>query len=172
MTDSTSTFIDANCEGERITGYAKLGRGSGYFDVPLFTKVFGNLWQGGTPAQKPSLAAHFDKILCLFPWEEYAVPPTTDKVDVEMYDDVEQGFEQVEELSDMVVEWVNDGNMVLVHCQAGLNRSSLVAAVAYMKLNPLISGTEVIRRLRENRCNQVLCNTAFENYVMSWKPSV
>jgi protein-tyrosine phosphatase len=47
----------------------------------------------------------------------------------------------------------------LVHCQAGLNRSGLVAAVALMKLGR--TADEAIKLLRDSRSPMVLCNDTF-----------
>lgn len=165
MADETSGFIDAAVKNRRVSGYAIHG---GYFDVPLFTQMEGDLWTGGTPAMKPSLAKFFDKVLCLYPWEPYTVAETTEKIDVELYDDITQTFEQIDELADLVNKWLDEGNRVLVHCQAGLNRSSLVAAVAIMKRTGK-PGYQVLSEMRKKRCSEVLCNGAFQQYVLNWK---
>jgi hypothetical protein len=62
--------------------------------------------------------------------------------------------------------WVNlcrTTGPVLVHCQAGLNRSSLVAARALM-LDGRTAG-DAIRTVREKRSPACLCNRAFEDYL-------
>jgi protein-tyrosine phosphatase len=84
-----------------------------------------------------------------------------------MYDSKDQGFDQVNALA----QWVNicrETAPVLVHCQAGLNRSSLVAARA-IHLHSQAPGAEVVRHLRERRSPAALCNPAFEAEVESWK---
>ena len=53
---------------------------------------------------------------------------------------------------------------VLVHCQAGLNRSSLVAARALMfEGRPAVDAIAVVRKRRSPAC---LCNQAFEEYLL------
>lgn len=59
-------------------------------------------------------------------------------------------------------------NGALVHnCQAGLNRSSLVAARALF-LDGFGTGETILTHLREQRSPAVLCNPAFEEEVLSW----
>lgn len=55
----------------------------------------------------------------------------------------------------------------LVHCQAGLNRSGLVTALALI-LDGMTPG-EAIALLREKRCAAVLCNAAFDGFVRNFK---
>ena len=52
---------------------------------------------------------------------------------------------------------------VLVHCQAGLNRSGLVTALALMRAGR--SSKDAIDLLREKRCDAVLCNPAFHMWL-------
>jgi protein-tyrosine phosphatase len=68
----------------------------------------------------------------LYPWEQYTTHDDLDSIlVVKMYDSVDQGFGQVEQIARWV-DSVADSAPVLVHCQAGLNRSSLVVARALM----------------------------------------
>lgn len=166
MSDETSDFINAsfNKLEDRITGYAYHG---GYFNMPIFTEMDTNLWTGGTPAGRPSLTKHFDKVLCLYPWEPYPVSDTVEKVDVELYDALDQALEQIEPLADLVNQWRDEGKRVLVHCQAGLNRSSLVAALAIMKKSGK-PGYQVINEMRQKRSSEVLCNDAFQEFLLNW----
>mgnify|MGYP001561544085 FL=1 len=52
----------------------------------------------------------------------------------------------------------------LVHCQAGLNRSGLVAANA-LRLRGM-PASEAIALLRRQRSPAVLCNSAFEEWLL------
>jgi protein-tyrosine phosphatase len=52
----------------------------------------------------------------------------------------------------------------LVHCQAGLNRSSLVAGASLI-LGGRFTPDEAIDYLRANRSKAVLCNQSFEEYL-------
>jgi protein-tyrosine phosphatase len=65
----------------------------------------------------------------------------------------------------VVVMWVRMGEKVLVHCDAGLNRSGLVNALAVRELLGL-SGTQAVAHVRI--CRQwALCNDTFVHYIES-----
>jgi len=55
-----------------------------------------------------------------------------------------------------------------VHCQAGLNRSSLIVAKA-LWLNGFGTGNQIIKHIRATRSPACFCNEAFEAEVKSWK---
>jgi protein-tyrosine phosphatase len=83
-----------------------------------------------------------------------------------MLDNLDQGFEQI----DAIARWINEARQsgtVLVHCQAGLNRSSLVTARALMLAG--MSATEAINRIRQQRSPACLCNKAFEKWLLDIK---
>lgn len=150
--------------GHRMRGTAIHG---GHFDVPLINLVQrlggGELWQGGC-IDGLCLPDSFDFVLSLYPWEKYTLGPNTERVEVTMYDSLGQGFEQVDELADQVVERLRAGQKVLVHCQAGLNRSGLLGATVLKKLG--LTGDQAVELMRATRgTNQVLCNSAFEAHV-------
>ena len=54
-----------------------------------------------------------------------------------------------------------------MHCQAGLNRSSLVVAIALLLSGEVSTGQEAIDLIREKRDPACLCNPAFEKWVRS-----
>jgi protein-tyrosine phosphatase len=163
----------ATDDGVRMRGQAYHG---GYFDVPLIQKVKdiatgggtdgdrtgGELWQGGC-IMSIKLPEDFNFVLSLYPWEKYHLGPDTERLEVTMYDSLDQATEQADELADLVVGKLLDGQKVLVHCQAGLNRSGLITALALIKLGSTPS--EAIDLLREQRTTEVLCNSAFEEFV-------
>lgn len=160
--------VDPNSAlGHRMSGHAIHG---GYFSVPLITQVDeadvpapGQLWQGGC-INGLSLPEDFDLVISLYPWERYQLGHKTAYREVKMYDDPKQGFEQVEELAEIVAAALTEGKKVLVHCQAGLNRSALVAGTALRQLG--VGAGDTIRILRESRgTDEVLCNHAFFSYI-------
>lgn len=134
------------------------------FDVPVISEVAPNLWQGGCREGLvlPDFVTH---LVSLYPWEQYDIRHTIDsEMYVRMYDSAEQGFEQV----DALAAWVNvcrETGPVLVHCQVGLNRSSLVAARA-MVLSDEADPAGAIAVLRERRSAACLCNEAFEAWLL------
>lgn len=109
---------------------------------------------------------NFNKILNLFQWGAYEVPEGVEQVTVEMYDSLDEISDQVEELADLVIGWLEEGHRVLVHCQAGLNRSSLIVARVLMKMYAM-TADEAIETVRESRSQMCLCNESFVNHLKS-----
>lgn len=75
------------------------------------------------------------------------------------------GNRQVDELAELVNKHRKDGKNVLVHCQAGLNRSSLVACRALMIDG--MTAEEAIKTVREKRSPACLCNKSFEKHLLN-----
>lgn len=130
----------------------------------LISHVEGGLYQGGC-RNAVALPEGFDFVLSLYQRERYALPPNCDRREVLMYDSLEQGFEQVEELAADVADRLARGQTVLVHCQAGLNRSGLLSARTLMHRGH--TAQDAINLLRDKRSPLVLCNEAFENWLVS-----
>lgn len=108
----------------------------------------------------------FNFILNLYVWGKYVVPPGVEYHEVEMYDS--GGLPdrtQIDSLARTVVTAVQSEVRTLVHCQAGLNRSSLVVARALM-LGWDMSADEAIStvRIRSETC---FCNETFEAFLRS-----
>jgi protein-tyrosine phosphatase len=146
MGDPTAIHIDFDPTVQRMKGVTV--HGGLAFDVPYISEVAPDLWQGGC-REGLLLPPFITHLVSLYPWEGYRVRHELDTVLlVRMFDSEDQTFEQVEGIA----RWVNlcrTTGPVLVHCQAGLNRSSLVAARALM-----LDGTsadEAIRTVREKR---------------------
>ncbi|WP_099021220.1 protein-tyrosine phosphatase family protein [Mycolicibacterium palauense] len=164
MADPTAIDIEYDPRVQRISGVATHGLTP--FDVPYISYIGDNLWQGGC-ADGLMLPEDIDHVVSVYPWERYEMArEISSELYVEMYDSVYQGFEQI----DAIATWINvcrkDGP-VLVHCQAGLNRSSLVTARAlYMQGG--MSGADIVAHLRNVRSPAVLCNPAFAAEVASW----
>jgi len=73
------------------------------------------------------------------------------------------------------MEWclghLAEGKSVLVHCAAGVNRSSLVFCLVAQRLNPNMQMQNIIQDLREakaavNRSWQTLTNRHFGDYLL------
>lgn len=161
-TDPTGISIDFDPTVQRMSGIAR--HGNTPFDVPFISQIGYNLWQGG--CQQGLMLPKFIKhLVSLYPWEQYKLQHELDSyLVVKMYDSVEQGYEQVEQIA----RWINicrETAPVLVHCQAGLNRSSLVATRALMLSGK--TADEAIGMIREKRSPACLCNPAFEAYLRS-----
>lgn len=135
------------------------------FEVPYMSRVAENLWQGGC-APGLILPSHINVLISLYPWERYTI---LHDMRLEMYyrmhDDPMQDLSQVDTLAEIVNTWRAKGRQVLVHCQAGLNRSSVVVARALMMEG--MSADEAINLLRDKRSPACLCNQGFEDWLRS-----
>jgi hypothetical protein len=165
-----------------IEGYARMAEsGSGYFKVPLFSQITDLLWTGGNPEDYNCMLDYvnedgknglviakvkFDAILNLYTHERYDVPPSVDYKEMVFYDGADIPSEvELEEAVSWVYERLSKGLRVLVHCQAGLNRSGLVAALVLRRWYGMQSW-EAIKLLRDSRCDVVLCNSHFQKYLL------
>jgi hypothetical protein len=147
----------------RIEGYSHSGE---KISVPLVTRYDDTLWQGGC-INAVSLKGQFKHIVSLYPWERYNPGRELDSfLEVRLYD--EGALPNLEQLYS-VARWVNlcrKAGPVLVHCQAGLNRSGLVTGLALVLEG--MAPAEAIKTMRERRCPAVLCNKAFEKWLLSF----
>jgi hypothetical protein len=164
------TGLKADFESHRIEGYARAAeeRGvDGYFSAPLISHVEGNLWQGGVRGRKVlNLPDGFKHVLALYDWEAYILPEGCDRKTVSNMMDSSDIFddESLNALADEAYAMVQDGQ-TLIHCQAGLNRSGLLASLVLRRMGH--TSAEAIKMLRDARSPMVLCNETFENYLLS-----
>lgn len=159
--DPTRIDIDVDPTAQRLSGIAAHGMMD--FDVPYVSQLEGNLWQGGCE-NGLILPTFFKHVVSLYPWEAYTVTHTLDSfVKVRMYDHESQGFDQV----DALAAWVNvcrRSGPILVHCQAGLNRSSLIAGRALILDG--MAPADAVALIRDKRSPACLCNPAFEQWLL------
>lgn len=136
------------------------------FEVPFISHIEGNLYQGGTTTGLV-LPERFRHLFTMYPWETYTI---RDGHDVQVHEhamyDSEDGADrdQVVEIAERVVEAMADGPTLVV-CQAGLNRSGLIAGAALV-----LQGwepQEAVALLRSQRSPAVLCNKSFEALLFS-----
>lgn len=163
---------NADFESHHIEGYAREAMNAGrdyetaYFKVPLITHVEGNLWQGGC-LDGVTLGEDFKYVFSLYPWEKYRLAPGTKRVELKLYDSADMAEVKVlEGTADAINEALKEGK-TLVHCQAGLNRSALLAGLALVRQGR--EAREVIDLLREKRSPNVLCNQAFEKFLLEYE---
>jgi len=154
--DPTRIDIALDPREQRMSGIATHGRT--WFDVPYISQIDETLWVGGC-ADGLILPTEIEHVVSLYPWEAYRAHHEVKSVlSVRMYDSLEQGTAQVP----AIAAWVNvcraDGP-TLVHCQAGLNRSNLVAATALILGG--MAPSDAVALLREKRSPACLCNPAF-----------
>ncbi len=154
--------LKADVESQPITGWLPDGR---YIDIPLISHIMGGLYVGGYG--DVDLGDTFDHIYSLYHWEKYRFGANTQYHAVEMYDSRTDPIdvESVNRFADEINEALDAGCNVLVHCQAGINRSNLVAATV-LKKRYNMTGEKAIALLREKRSPLVLANKTFENYLL------
>lgn len=160
--DPTRIRLATDPLAQRMTGVTSHGHIP--FDVPFLTEITPGLWQGGT-ADGLVLPGHIAHLVSLYPWESYWVRHELgSRVEVRMRDSIGADMRLVGHLARWVQECRATGP-VLVACQAGLNRSSLVMARVLM-LNGL-TAVEAIEMIREKRSPACLCNPAFEAWLLA-----
>lgn len=159
-TDTTAIDIAFDPTVQRMSGTT--AHGFIDFDVPFVSEIADNLWQGGCE-NGLVLPKTFKHLVSLYPWESYDVEHELGShLTIKAYDSLDQAMDQI----DAVAAWVNvvrKTGPVLVHCQAGLNRSGLVVARALM-LEGMTAGA-AISLIREKRSPAALCNPAFEEWL-------
>jgi protein-tyrosine phosphatase len=160
--DPTRIDMAVDPQRQRLVGVS--AHGLLPFDVPFISEVAPDLWLGGCEDDLvlPRFIRH---LVSLYPWEHYTVRHDLgSRLEVRMYDSIDQSFGQV----DGIAGWVNvcrtDGP-TLVHCQAGLNRSSLVVARALMLDG--MTARDAIDLIREKRSPVCLCNPSFEKWLLA-----
>lgn len=155
--------LEADLVSEPITGYLHTGE---RLHVPLVSHIVDNLYVGGH-SDRADLGDFFSHVFSLYVWgRPYVTHESTKHASVKMFDSPTEDTSLVEDLVEQVVEALEEGGNVLVHCQAGINRSNLTAALVLRKWKGLTSA-EAIAMLREKRSPLVLANRGFEDYLLS-----
>lgn len=159
--DPTAFAIDFDPTSRRMRGVAI--HGNTPFDVPFISEIVPGFYQGGCE-QGLVLPDFIKHVVSLYPWEKYTRHKGVETFrEVRMYDSSDEPFaEEVVEIARLVNECRAKGP-TLVHCQAGLNRSGLIAATALMLDG--MTADEAIATLRSSRSPAVLCNKTFENWL-------
>jgi protein-tyrosine phosphatase len=164
-TDPTAIEMRTDPTRQRISGRAI--HGNTPFDVPYMSEIAPNLWTGGCTSGLvlPPTIAH---LVSLYPWERYVNGhQMISQTYVRLFDSADgTDWPTVEALA----SWVNvcrSSGPVLVHCQAGLNRSGLVAGLALVLDG--MAPAAAIGLLRAKRSRAVLCNPTFERWLLDRK---
>ena len=156
MSDATAQLADLNTH--HIQGYTA----GGPVDIPLISHIDGNLWMGGCIGGA-RLPDDFGFVLSLYPWEQYELGPDTERIEVRLYDSADvPDVDLLDQLAKRV-NFESAARKTLVHCQAGLNRSGLITALALTQTGH--TPAEAVGLLRQQRSPLVLCNHAFEAWL-------
>ena len=147
------------------------------FDFPLWSEILPGLWLGGTDdddtietgvdTYKPRMITKddFDTVITLYSWAQ-PVDWLVEEVRYGFYDSEIShiDFAAVERAADFAYQAWKSGKRVLIRCQAGINRSSLVMAHVLMK--DKYKAREAIDLMREKRSKAVLLNRHFVDYLV------
>ena len=150
----------ADVTSHHIEGIAVMGNTP--FSMPIISHVEDHLWQGGYPeADGPIDLPGFEYVLSLYPWQRYR---TSGELREERLYDADSIPDPA--LLEDLAAWVNEKRALgptLVHCQAGLNRSALIVALALIRSG--MTADAAIALLRAKRSPAVLCNGVFERWL-------
>ena len=137
------------------------------FDAPLISHLEGNLWQGGC-SDGLVLPDGFRHVVSLYPWEQYTIQHELRSVHLHFLLDSD---ETVPPIVHDIAAWVDACERegpTLVHCQQGLNRSSLILGLVLMRRGRSADqAIELIRKMRSPAC---LFNRTFEAYLRAQAP--
>lgn len=160
--DPTRIELSVDLLRHRITGWTTHGHHR--LDLPLMSEILPGLWMGGCE-DGVELPPFIDHVVSMYPWERYVEHDGVGTMlDFPMYD--MRGYVN-DALVLQAAKAVNDlraTGTVLVHCQAGLNRSGIVTAAALV-----LDGWDpasAIAHLRQRRGDAVLCNPDFEAWLL------
>jgi protein-tyrosine phosphatase len=160
--DYTAIPIEFDPTQQRMSGYTYYN--NLFFDVPFISEITPTLWVGGC-LDGLVLPSFIDHLVSVYPWESYTVNhELQSSLSVRMYDSPNQAMDIARSIATWVLHRVVSGGVTLVHCQAGLNRSSLIAALA-LRMSGLHTADEAINLIRKKRSQVCLCNSVFEMYV-------
>lgn len=174
VTDDRTCHV---CDGQRPaveTCAACVGRGTvdriGYCPTG-WDEVHPGLFVGGHYADDGSgivdvvVRDEFDTVVSLYEEEGHGPGPDVEHLHHRMADADLLGQDAVEvaRLARTTADRLRDGKRVLVRCQAGLNRSSLVASLALVELG--LTPQEAIDAVRAGRHQNCLFNRSFVDHV-------
>lgn len=132
-------------------------------------EVVSGLWLGSSEMAYPR--DEFDAVVSVFDWhydrEAWLPPKGTPHMVMPFYDSSSiPDMKWFEVINKFIHTFHSNGHSVLVRCQAGLNRSSLVAAV-YMCEHLGLDGPTAIELIRASRSNDCLFNRQFNDWIRS-----
>jgi hypothetical protein len=143
--------------------------------LSLYSEILPNLFISGTAdhdvvqrgksLQQLAELSPFDSIVCLYghanPAGYYTREQRYGIADAELE---EESIPEILQLADWLYSEWEKGKRVAAKCQAGLNRSSLVAALVLLKEG--YSAEEAINLIREKRSPHALFNPHFVKFII------
>jgi hypothetical protein len=136
--------------------------------VPLISRITKNLWMGGCDRGEP-LPRRFAFVVSLCEGDGYLLDARTTRIQFVMED--AHYLPDLKKLYDIahIVQGVaaDPTSHVLVHCNAGLNRSGLVLGMALVLMG--WHAHDAVDTMRAVRSEYVLSNQTFYNYLMEFK---
>lgn len=141
------------------------------FDVPYISHISDNLWTGGC-TNSLILPNNIQHVISLYPWEKYKIKHDVKSISYNyLYDDDVPDLQTLRRIVSWGSYCVADAP-TLIHCQAGLNRSGLIAACVLMSINAVtakrpLTMESIIGILRDRRSPAVLCNPKFEAWLLN-----
>lgn len=150
-----------------ITGWDPKARR--YVNIPLISEIIkGSLYVGGCEPYL-DLPEFIDHVVSMYPWGKYSLNENQTRDEFSMYDaEGDVDVVMLEAAVQSVLTALEQRKTVLIHCQAGINRSNLVAAIVLIRW-ALITPDEAIEMLREKRDPYILSNSDFEAYVRAYR---
>ncbi|MFT3661760.1 MAG: dual specificity protein phosphatase family protein [Gordonia sp. (in: high G+C Gram-positive bacteria)] len=145
--------------GSLITARMAVEFSDGDIEMPMFSEIAEGIWQAGCPQDEFPLPRRFSHVVNLagaIGYRTQRVLATNTIVD--MADSSTASMALVDPLARLVAA-LAETDMVLVHCQAGLNRSGVVVARALMHRG--MTADEAITTVRAGRHPKALYNEHF-----------
>lgn len=133
-----------------------------YEPVRAWDEIVPGLWMGGD-LRSPEA---FDHVVSLCAIGD-AVTPGPEGQTCWFIDDADElpDLERLHGLAREVADRVERGEQVLVRCQAGLNRSGLLAGAVLAELG--LDPEDALTRIRDRRGAMALCNPTFASYLLT-----
>ena len=134
------------------------------FDVPFISEIVPDLWVGGCE-DGLILPRFIDNLVSVYPWEHYTV---NHELAARWPCGCTTASIRLSIRWTAIAMWVNAcraAGPTLVHCQAGLNRSSLVIARALILSG--MTARDAIDLIREKRSPVCLSNPSFEKWLLA-----
>lgn len=132
-----------------------------------WSEIVPGLYQGGVINQM-STTEGFDVVVSLIPYDLddwLQCHDGGERIDIPMFDSPDlANADELRDIASIIADCVGQGQRVLVRCEAGLNRSGLVVALALMAMG--MDARSSIDLIREKRSKWALCNRAFHDWLV------